>query len=274
MTAAACAVGPAVKANSDQAPSSGRDVTVTTVTTRAAAATPDGALAENPTRPGPWPVLAAEHPTTPRGRHRLVLQASRPAAGDWRPPGRTQNETKRNSQEGVSGSAVRPATNAEIRGRRPAYLEERAKKDDAAAVCRQRMSERMEPVDHRPGNEPAGAPALNDGAAVAGADDQPAAEVARYLDRLLNEGHERAEGHRCPICFLFIGLPMDKHSVINVCCITRVCDGCELAARQRGIYDRCPFCRAPLPSDDASALAMIQKRVNKGDAEAIYHLGN
>ena len=38
--------------------------------------------------------------------------------------------------------------------------------------------------------------------------------------------------------------------------------------------DRCPFCRASIPADDASTLAMIQKRVDKGDAEAIYHLGD
>ncbi|EJK57424.1 hypothetical protein THAOC_22532, partial [Thalassiosira oceanica] len=59
----------------------------------------------------------------------------------------------------------------------------------AAPPCRQRMSERMEPVD-RPGKEPVEAPAQNDGASVGGADDRPAAEAARYLDRLLNEGHE------------------------------------------------------------------------------------
>ncbi|EJK52039.1 hypothetical protein THAOC_28732, partial [Thalassiosira oceanica] len=178
----------------------------------------------------------------------------------------------------------------------------------------QRGSERMEPVN-RPDNESAGAPALNDGAAVAGADDQPAmaalayggdakaddtvrglagkkedgdgggaaaagadddrpaAEVARYSERLLNEGHERAEGHRCPICFLLIGLPVDKHSSINACCMKLVCNGCILAARQRGLRG-CPFCRTPHPSDEASMLAMIQKRVSKGDVDAIYHLGN
>ncbi|EJK69186.1 hypothetical protein THAOC_09587, partial [Thalassiosira oceanica] len=32
--------------------------------------------------------------------------------------------------------------------------------------------------------------------------------------------------------------------------------------------------RTPLPRDDASTLAMIQKRVNKGDAAAINHLGD
>ncbi|EJK45464.1 hypothetical protein THAOC_35919 [Thalassiosira oceanica] len=125
----------------------------------------------------------------------------------------------------------------------------------------------------RPGNEPAGAPAQNEVAAVAGADDRSAAEVARYAERLLNEVHERWEGDRCPICFLFIGLPVAKHSKMNVCCMKQVCKGCELAAHQRGIYDRCPFCRTPHPSDDASALAMIQKRVSKGDADALYNLG-
>ena len=34
-----------------------------------------------------------------------------------------------------------------------------------------------------------------------------------------------------------------------------------------------PFCRANFPDDDASELAMVNKRVDKGDAEAIFHLG-
>ncbi|EJK59611.1 hypothetical protein THAOC_20135 [Thalassiosira oceanica] len=132
------------------------------------------------------------------------------------------------------------------------------------------MSERIEPVG-RPGNEPVKAPAQNEGAAAAGADDRPAAKVARYSQRLLNEGHERWEGHRCPICFLFIGLPVGEHAMMNVCCVKRVCKGCSLAACQRGLRG-CEFCRTPRPTDDASKLAMILKRVSKGDAEAIYHL--
>ncbi|EJK53185.1 hypothetical protein THAOC_27433 [Thalassiosira oceanica] len=130
----------------------------------------------------------------------------------------------------------------------------------------------MEPVDPDI-NESAEAPSQDDGAASAGADDDGrSADAARYSQRLLNEGHERWEGDRCPICFLFIGLPVGKHSRTNVCCMKRVCNGCILAAQQRGIYDRCPFCRSPHPSDDASELTMIQKRVDKGDAEAINHL--
>ena len=92
--------------------------------------------------------------------------------------------------------------------------------------------------------------------------------------RLMAEGHERAEGEFCTICFLPIEIPLSRHSSFNVCCMKRVCYGCYLAARQRGLYNSCPFCRTPLPRDDASSLAMVQKRVDKGDAVAIKYLGD
>ncbi|EJK68140.1 hypothetical protein THAOC_10707 [Thalassiosira oceanica] len=92
--------------------------------------------------------------------------------------------------------------------------------------------------------------------------------------RLMTSGLERPEGDRCTICFDLIELPVGQHSKMNGCCMKRVCNGCGLAARQRGMFDRCPFCRTPLPHDDASMLAMIHKRVGKGDAEAIYFLGD
>ncbi|EJK54668.1 hypothetical protein THAOC_25685 [Thalassiosira oceanica] len=129
----------------------------------------------------------------------------------------------------------------------------------------------MEPV-----GPDAGTPSQDDGAAAGGADDrsaEAATEAARYSEWLLSEGHERWEGHRCPICYLYIGLPTSEHARINVCCMKLVCKGCSLAARQRGIYERCPFCRTPRPTDEASELAMIQKRVNRQDPEAIVQLG-
>ncbi|EJK58557.1 hypothetical protein THAOC_21312 [Thalassiosira oceanica] len=97
--------------------------------------------------------------------------------------------------------------------------------------------------------------------------------AARNLERaLMSSGHDRPEGDACPICFDLIELPMGKHSTLHVCCMKRVCDGCILATMQRGLMG-CPFCRAPFPSDDASTLAMIKKRVSKGDADAISFLG-
>ncbi|EJK70995.1 hypothetical protein THAOC_07603, partial [Thalassiosira oceanica] len=67
---------------------------------------------------------------------------------------------------------------------------------------------------------------------------------------------------------------MGQHSKVNVCCMKRVCDGCDLEATQRGIYDSCPFCRTKVPTDDALILAMVQKRVRKDDSEAMMFLGN
>ena len=126
----------------------------------------------------------------------------------------------------------------------------------------------MEPVDQV--NEPAEAPSQDDGAAAAGADDR-SVEAARYSERLLNEGHERTERDRCPICYLFIGSPPSEHATTTHCCMKMVCDGCILAAHRRGLRG-CPFCRVPQPIGNESALAMIQQRVDKGDAEAMYYL--
>ncbi|EJK65355.1 hypothetical protein THAOC_13793 [Thalassiosira oceanica] len=115
-------------------------------------------------------------------------------------------------------------------------------------------------------------------AAQTGGLDEPADPVdtaARDLQqRLMASGHERPEGDRCPICFDLIELPVDEHSKTNACCMKGVCNGCFLAAHQRGMLDRCPFCRTPTPADDASTLAMIQKRVHKGDVLAKSILGD
>ncbi|EJK46168.1 hypothetical protein THAOC_35179 [Thalassiosira oceanica] len=95
-------------------------------------------------------------------------------------------------------------------------------------------------------------------------------------EQLYEQGLERAEGDFCPICTLPIPLPMSEHSLHFVCCMKRVCDGCLLASeRQRGSTDTCPFCRTPTnDGDDESNLAMIQKRIDAGDAEAFDFLAN
>ena len=135
----------------------------------------------------------------------------------------------------------------------------------------------MEPVG--PANEgTAGASSqheeatIPEAAAVAGADDcSRSAEVTMHLERLFDEGHERWEGDSCAICQLYIELPLDEHAKINVCCTKRVCNGCLLAARQRGIRG-CPLCRTQFTGADASQLAIIEERVDRGDAAAINHL--
>ena len=109
---------------------------------------------------------------------------------------------------------------------------------------------------------------------LAGSDESADLATARNLEQqLMESGHERPEGDRCSICFLLIEVPVRKRSKTNVCCMKRVCNGCFLAAQQRGVYGSCPFCRTPLPADNASMLAMVHQRVDKGDAEAISFLG-
>ena len=106
------------------------------------------------------------------------------------------------------------------------------------------------------------------------ADDTDDLSAAPNLqERLMASGHERPEGDWCSICFLLIEFPIASHAKTSVCCMKMICDGCILAARQRGVLDSCPFCRTPCPPDDASQLAMIRKRVGKGDADAINVLG-
>ena len=97
--------------------------------------------------------------------------------------------------------------------------------------------------------------------------------VAELKDeQLYSQGHERLEGDGCPICTLPIPLPMGDHSLFEVCCMTRVCDGCALAAQERGLLD-CAFCRTPCPDNDADKLAMILVRAKKKDPATINFLG-
>ncbi|EJK46661.1 hypothetical protein THAOC_34664 [Thalassiosira oceanica] len=94
-------------------------------------------------------------------------------------------------------------------------------------------------------------------------------------EQLYSQGHERLEGDFCPICTLPIPLPLGEHSTVNVCCMKRICNGCDLAAQKRGMHD-CPFCRAPFPNNDADAdsLKLIRARVAKKDPAAIHFLGH
>ncbi|EJK57182.1 hypothetical protein THAOC_22806 [Thalassiosira oceanica] len=91
-------------------------------------------------------------------------------------------------------------------------------------------------------------------------------------EELYSQGHERPEGEFCPLCTLPIPLPLGRHSVFEVCCMKTICNGCNMAAQKRGMFD-CAFCRTPCPDNDDDKLAMLQARVKKKDPEAIYFLG-
>ena len=100
---------------------------------------------------------------------------------------------------------------------------------------------------------------------------QRAAEIKDK--HLYSQGHERPEGHFCPICTLPIPLSLGEHSIFNTCCMKLICDGCDFAAKKRGMND-CPFCRTPNPDNHADRLAMLRARVDKKDPVAISTLGD
>ena len=91
-------------------------------------------------------------------------------------------------------------------------------------------------------------------------------------EQLYSQGQERPEGDFCPICTLPVALPIEEHSLLNACCMKRICKGCAYAAKKRGMLD-CAFCRTPEPDNDADRLAMVMARVAKKDPAAIYFLG-
>ena len=87
---------------------------------------------------------------------------------------------------------------------------------------------------------------------------------------LMKKGRTRSEEDDCPICSLPLPLDQDQ-TTFRPCCMKKVCSGCILEARKRGMDD-CPFCRTPTP-DQSQVLTMIRKRVEKGDPAAIWFLG-
>ena len=80
----------------------------------------------------------------------------------------------------------------------------------------------------------------------------------------------------CPICFLRMP-SMGTGIRYRACCGKVICSGCIYAP----VYDnngdkiekKCPLCRAPTPTSDEEVMKRMQKRVEVGDAQAIYQLG-
>jgi TPR repeat protein len=77
----------------------------------------------------------------------------------------------------------------------------------------------------------------------------------------------------CPICML--PLPeMETGKKYKTCCGKMMCSGCIHAVELRdGGVSLCPFCRTPAPPSPEEMIKLIKKRMELGDAKAIYNLG-
>ena len=91
---------------------------------------------------------------------------------------------------------------------------------------------------------------------------------------LMKKGRKRSEEDDCPICNLPLPFRME-HLAPMICCMKKLCHGCFVAARRRGM-SKCPFCRTPTPykRDMSRIVAMIRKRVDAGDPLAMHYLGS
>ena len=77
----------------------------------------------------------------------------------------------------------------------------------------------------------------------------------------------------CPICML--PLPsLHTGSKYKVCCGKDICSGCihAVALRDNGV-GLCPFCRTPTPDSKEELVKRTKKRVEVGDAHAMFNLG-
>ncbi|KAL7536563.1 hypothetical protein ACHAXR_008266, partial [Thalassiosira sp. AJA248-18] len=77
----------------------------------------------------------------------------------------------------------------------------------------------------------------------------------------------------CPICFLPLPF-IEEETIYKSCCGKMICLGCAYGDfHARFTKDNCPFCRAPLESSDEEEIERLNKRIEVGDAEAMYKLG-
>ena len=82
----------------------------------------------------------------------------------------------------------------------------------------------------------------------------------------------------CPICLLRLPT-LAKGSTYYACCGKVICSGCMFAPMYDNLGNviierKCPYCRTPTHKSDEEYNEWLQKRVELGDAEAIFTLGD
>jgi len=102
--------------------------------------------------------------------------------------------------------------------------------------------------------------------------------AAELRDELLFKQPEGTYVGDCPICF--IPLPLDpEKSSRRPCCCKIICDGCIYANHKRELKElqvkkECPFCRTPLPKDNAELERMVKRRIQANDPFALRKLAS
>lgn len=80
----------------------------------------------------------------------------------------------------------------------------------------------------------------------------------------------------CPICFdtkMIVMLGEHQNSIAMACCGQKCCQKCYTRILCGPDPDRCHFCRADTSdTSNASTVRFLQKRVERGDENAMYNL--
>ncbi|KAL7529419.1 hypothetical protein ACHAXR_005122, partial [Thalassiosira sp. AJA248-18] len=95
--------------------------------------------------------------------------------------------------------------------------------------------------------------------------------AAEIFDEALFKTHPKED---CPICCLPLPI-FSAETKYQACCGKLLCNGCFYAnviARQ-STEQICPFCRTPAPTSGEAVVERIRKRIEAGDAYAMYNLG-
>jgi hypothetical protein len=94
--------------------------------------------------------------------------------------------------------------------------------------------------------------------------------AAELFDAALFEEHSPEE---CPICMLPLPLNISESS-FESCCGKKICNGCIHAMRETGGENMklCPFCKTPPAESYEENIEMLEKLMEKGNADAFYLL--
>ena len=93
-----------------------------------------------------------------------------------------------------------------------------------------------------------------------------------YDEQLFKQPQPREE---CPICMLT--LPHESGTAtatFESCCGKLICNGCIYTMRETGgkNMELCPFCKTPPANSDKEEVKRVKKLMEKGNANAFYHL--
>ena len=96
--------------------------------------------------------------------------------------------------------------------------------------------------------------------------------VAEMHDEALFKQPPKKED--CPICMLLLP-SLNTGSRYKACCGKDICSGCIHAVklRDKGV-GLCPFCRTPTPTSEKEEVKRTKKRIEAGDATAMFNLGS